>query len=192
MLQVMKKTPSHQFVHRPTNALKTLLLKKIASGKCPKGEGDKNNHKKKQRRYRHITLAIRKIHKAQRSTDLCLRKKPFRELVRQIADEFQSNTRMCPSALKALQEISEVFTIQVLSDAQNRRMDSLTDTDKENQIAVQVRGANVTGAFNVYTRERKAPFQTEFQHAVEELKAEEKEKTETKTEENKKDDEEKE
>jgi histone H3 len=59
---------------------------------------------KKPHRYRPGTVAIRKIRKYQKNTELLVRKAPFQRLVKEIATNFKSDLQMQSTALLALQE----------------------------------------------------------------------------------------
>ncbi|KAF8655037.1 hypothetical protein AX16_003273 [Volvariella volvacea WC 439] len=74
--------------------------------------------KKKKRRYRPGTVALREIRKYQNSTELLIRKLPFQRLVKEIAqDELgRDDLRFQSSALRALQEATEAFAVDLFSD----------------------------------------------------------------------------
>ena len=65
---------------------------------------------KKPHRYRPGTVALREIRQYQKSTELLIRKLPFARLVREIAQDFQTDLRFQSSAIGALQEASEIST----------------------------------------------------------------------------------
>ena len=54
-------------------------------------------------RYRPGTVALREIRKYQKSTELLIRKLPFRRLCREILQDFKTDGRMTSDALEALQ-----------------------------------------------------------------------------------------
>ncbi len=64
------------------------------------------------------TVALREIQKFQKNTDLLIRKAPFQHLVREIlqANSKNSEMRMQSIALLALQEATEYFMVDVLSN----------------------------------------------------------------------------
>ena len=70
----------------------------------------------KRHRWRPGTVAIREIHKYQKSTDLLIRKLPFQRLVREIAQEFKSDVRFQSSALSALHEAAEAYLVDLMED----------------------------------------------------------------------------
>ena len=81
---------------------------------------------KKRRRHRPGTVALLEIRKFQHSTDLLMRKAPFRRLVREITngdkggfhDSIASGTglRFEPAAILALQEASEDYLVHLFMD----------------------------------------------------------------------------
>ena len=78
--------------------------------------GEKKARKK--RRNRPGTVALREIRRYQKSTELLLRRAPFRRLVREIAQDFHNEPlRFGSDAFAALQEASEMFLTEVFGDA---------------------------------------------------------------------------
>ena len=71
---------------------------------------------KKPHRYRPGTVALREIHKYQKSTDLLLRKLPFQCLVREVTQDVCGDLRFQATALAASQEASEAYLIGLLED----------------------------------------------------------------------------
>eukprot|EP00798_Chlamydomonas_sp_ICE-L_P027810 gene27810-biopygen1028 len=71
---------------------------------------------KKPNRYRPGTVALRKIRKYQKSTDLLIRKLPFQRLVREIAQDFKTDLRFQSSAVLALQEASEAYLVGLFEE----------------------------------------------------------------------------
>jgi histone H3 len=57
---------------------------------------------KKPHRYRPGTVALREIRKYQKSTELLIRKLPFKRMVREIASEFKNDVRIQSSAILAI------------------------------------------------------------------------------------------
>ncbi len=72
---------------------------------------------KKPHRYCPGTVAIRKIRKYQKNTDLLIRKAPFQRLVKEIATNLKSDLRMQSTALLALQEASEAYLVRLFEDS---------------------------------------------------------------------------
>lgn len=72
---------------------------------------------KKKHRFHPGTVALQKIRKYQKSTELLLRKKPFSDLVREIAVDYKKDLRFQASAIAALQESSENYLIELFEDS---------------------------------------------------------------------------
>lgn len=73
---------------------------------------------RKKRRNRPGTVALREIRRYQKSTELLLRRAPFRRLVREIAqDVHEKPLRFQQEAFAALQEASEALVAEVFGDA---------------------------------------------------------------------------
>jgi histone H3 len=72
-------------------------------------------------RWRPGTVAIRKIKKYQKSTELLLRKLPFSRLVREICADIEPGPkyRFTKSAFAALQHMSEAYMVGVFQDCQD-------------------------------------------------------------------------
>ena len=85
------------------------LATKAARKSAPATGGVKKPH-----RYRPGTVALREIRRYQKSTDLLIRKLPFQRLVREIAQDFQSNLRFQGTALLAMHEVSIYFNMSIL------------------------------------------------------------------------------
>lgn len=66
--------------------------------------------------YRSGTIALREIHRYQKSTDLLVHKLPFQRLVRELAQDFNTDVRFRSPALLALQEASEAYLVGLLED----------------------------------------------------------------------------
>ena len=87
------------------------------------------------------TVALRPIRKQQKSTELLIRKLPFRRLVRDIAQDFKTDTRVESEAVKKLEEASEEYLVRLFEDpeacAQAARV---TIVPKDIQLARRIRG----------------------------------------------------
>lgn len=64
-------------------------------------------------RYRPGTVALREIHKYQKTTDLLIGKLSFQRVIRELAAEYKRDTRFQASALLAIQEAAEAFLVRV-------------------------------------------------------------------------------
>ena len=73
---------------------------------------------KPQRRpgFRPGTVALQEIQRYQSSTQLLIRKLPFRRLVREIAQDFKTDLRFQEAALMALQEAGESYLVGLFED----------------------------------------------------------------------------
>ena len=98
--------------------------------------------KKKPRRYRPGTLALREIRKYQKSTELLIRKIPFQRLVREIAQDFKTDLRFQSSATLALQEASEAYLVGLFEDTNLCAIHAkrVTIMPKDIQLARRIRG----------------------------------------------------
>jgi histone H3 len=68
---------------------------------------------KKPHRYRPGTVALREIRKYQKTTDLLVMKLPFQRLVREIAQDLNTNLRYQRDAMLAIQEAAEAEMISI-------------------------------------------------------------------------------
>ena len=68
-------------------------------------------------RYQSGTVALREIRKYQRSTDLLMRKLPFQRLAYEIVQGFNTELRVTPAMVMALQEAAEAYLVQLLEDS---------------------------------------------------------------------------
>ena len=82
------------------------LATKAARKSAPATGGVKKPH-----RYRPGTVALREIRRYQKSTDLLIRKLPFQRLVREVAQDFNTNMRFQDAALNCLQEAVEAEVV---------------------------------------------------------------------------------
>eukprot|EP00804_Cyclotella_cryptica_P015455 CCRYP_008060-RA/>CCRYP_008060-RA protein AED:0.06 eAED:0.06 QI:0/-1/0/1/-1/0/1/0/105 len=80
------------------------LATKAARKNAPAAGGCKKPHC-----YRPGTVALREIHKYQKSTDLLIRKLPFQRFVREVTHVFHGDMRYTSTALAASQEASETY-----------------------------------------------------------------------------------
>ena len=96
---------------------------------------------KKKHRFRPGAKALSEIRKYQTTNSLCLKKLPFRRLVREIASGIRGDLRFENSAIQALQEISETYLIQLFEDANlcAAHCDRITVMEKDIQLAQRIR-----------------------------------------------------
>jgi histone H3 len=98
--------------------------------------------KRKQKRYRPGTVALREIRKYQKSTELLIRKAPFQRLVKEIATDFKSDMRWQSLAILALQESAEAFLIGLFEDTNLCAIHAkrVTIMQKDMQLARRIKG----------------------------------------------------
>ena len=78
---------------------------------------DQHNPKPlKHHRYRPGTVALRQIRKYQKTTNLLILKIPFQRLVREIAQQLNSDLRFQTDAILALHEATEAYLIGLMED----------------------------------------------------------------------------
>ena len=106
----IKQTARKQ-ISSATKIPRKLMAAKAARKTAPAMGGIKKPH-----RYRPGTVAIREIRKYQKSTELLIKKLPFQRLVREIAQDFNSNLRFQASAVAALQEATESYIVSLFED----------------------------------------------------------------------------
>ena len=98
--------------------------------------------KKKFRRFRPGTVAIREIKRYQRSTDMLLARAPFQRLIRSIAEGIDGQLRFQSGALLALQEASESYITGIFEDANLCAIHAsrVTLMKKDMDLARRIRG----------------------------------------------------
>jgi histone H3 len=100
---------------------------------------------KKPHHYCPGTVALCKIHRYQKSTDLLICKLPFQGLVRDIAQSFKIRgevPRFQSTAVLALQEASEAFLVGVFKDTNLCAIHAkqVTIMNRDMQLALRIRG----------------------------------------------------
>ncbi len=93
--------------------------KKSAFGEKSRQDGEAKQ-KRRKRRARPGTAALREIRKYQKGAELLLRKRPFQRLVREVTEavtETEKGYRYQQSAIDALQEASEAYLVKLFEDA---------------------------------------------------------------------------
>ena len=68
-------------------------------------------------RYRPGMVALREIRRYQKSTELLIRKLPFQHLVHEILQGYSVGYRVTLARMLALQEVAEVYLVQLLKDS---------------------------------------------------------------------------
>ena len=97
---------------------------------------------KKPHRYRPGTVALREIRKYQTSTELLIRKLPFKRLVREIAQDFNIDILFQGSAVLALQEATEAYIVGIMEDTNlcSIHAKRVTILPNDVQLARRIRG----------------------------------------------------
>ena len=98
---------------------------------------------RKPRRYRLGTVALREIRQYQKSTELLIRKLPFQQLVREIAQDLgKMSIHFQSGAIIALQEASEAYLVGLLEDSNLCAIHAkrVTIMPKDIQLARHIRG----------------------------------------------------
>ena len=72
---------------------------------------------KKKRRFRPGTVALREIHRYQKSTNLLIRKAPFQWLIYEILRGISNDLRIQATAIKGLQEATEAYLVGLFEDS---------------------------------------------------------------------------
>ncbi|KAI5932072.1 histone H3.1 [Manis javanica] len=113
------------------------LATRAARRSAPATGGVKQLH-----RYRPGTVALREIRRYQKPTELLIRKLPFQRLVREIAQDFQTDLRFQSSAVTALQEACEAYLVGLFEDTNLCAIHAkrVTIMPKDIQLARRIRG----------------------------------------------------
>jgi histone H3 len=121
------------------------LATKAARRSTPASGGVKKPH-----RYRPGTVALRKIRRYQKSTDLLIRKVPFQRLAREILQDLNrpgsyphfTAERFQATSLLAIQESVEAFSAGLFEDANLCAIHArrVTIMPKDMQLALRIRG----------------------------------------------------
>ena len=113
------------------------VASKVARKTAPTVGGVKKVH-----RFRPGTVALREIRKYQKTTELLIRKLPFQRLVRDIAQEYKADLRFQSSAVMALQEAAEAYTVALFEDTNLCAIHAkrVTIMPKDMQLARRIRG----------------------------------------------------
>eukprot|EP01120_Amphizonella_sp_Union-15-10_P008860 TRINITY_DN326_c0_g5_i1.p1 TRINITY_DN326_c0_g5~~TRINITY_DN326_c0_g5_i1.p1 ORF type:complete len:133 (+),score=20.28 TRINITY_DN326_c0_g5_i1:1-399(+) len=121
--------------------------KKSTGGKVPRKYASKTKKRlsgghKKPHRFRPGTVALREIRLYQKTTDLLLRKLPFQRLVREIAQEFKTDLRFQEASIRALQEATESYLVNIFEDTNLCAIHAkrVTIMTKDLQLARRIRG----------------------------------------------------
>ena len=116
--------------------------RKILAGKAARKSAPSTGGVKRKIRFRPGTVALREIRKYQKNTELLLRKLPFQRLVREVAQDFNTNLRFQSHAIMALQEASEAYLVSLFEDTNLCAIHAkrVTISPKDMQLARRIRG----------------------------------------------------
>ena len=103
---------------------------------------------KKPMRYKPGTVALREIRHYQKTTELLICKLPFSRLVREVAQDFNTDLHFQRNAIGALQEAAEIFMISLLEDTNLCAIHArrVTIFPKDMQLARKLCNNKVMGA----------------------------------------------
>ena len=98
--------------------------------------------KKKTRRYRPGTVALKEIRRYQQSTEVLLHRVPFQRLVKEIAQELKADVRFQTSAILAIQEAAEAYLVGLFGDCvlSAEHAGRVTIMPKDMRLARRIRG----------------------------------------------------
>ena len=136
----MKRSPKKRMVEESKSNSKS--GKSVTNCRLKKHAKPKGNSAPPHR-YRPGQKALREIRKYQRSTDLLIRKLPFRRLVNELAQKLcYPPKRFQSSAMDALQEATEAYITSVFEDANLCAIHAkrITVMPKDIQLARRIRG----------------------------------------------------
>ena len=116
--------------------------RKILAGKAARKSAPSTGGVKRKIRFRPGTVALREIRKYQKNTELLIRKLPFQRLVREVAQDFNTNLRFQSHAIMALQEASEAYLVSLFEDTNLCAIHAkrVTISPKDIQLARRIRG----------------------------------------------------
>ena len=112
------------------------------SGKAPRTQMRAGQKKRKARRYRPGTVALREIRRYQKTSELLIRRMPFQRLVREIAQVHNPYLQFQSGAILALQESTEAYLVGLLEDTNLCAIHArrVTIMPKDIQLARPIRG----------------------------------------------------
>ena len=111
-------------------------------GKVPQTQMNMGQKKRKPRRYRPGTVALREIRRYQKSSEFLIRRMPFQRLVREIAQTYNPYLRFQSGAILALQESAEAYLVGLLEDSNLCAIHAkrVTIMPKDMQLPQRIRG----------------------------------------------------
>ena len=136
-----RKPPPVQMSSKKTKGISK--TPKTKGKKLPAVQQGQKGQQKKPHRYCPGTVALHKIQRYQKSTELLIRKLPFQRLVREIAQDLgKINIRFQSGTIMALQEASEAYLVGLLEDSNLCAVHAkrVTIMPKDIQLARHIRG----------------------------------------------------
>ena len=117
--------PAHQMAAKNTGGRVKRKAELVSVNPKPKTSIKKKSREKKTPvanttrayRFRPGTVAIREINRYQKSTELLIQKRPFSRFVREVANDYKTDTRFQSAAIEALQEASEAYVTTLFEDS---------------------------------------------------------------------------
>ena len=112
------------------------------TGKAPQTQIRTGQKKRKARRYRPGTVALREIRRYQKSSELLIQRMPFQRLAREIAQVHNPYVHFQSGTILALQESVEAYLVGLLEDSNLCAIHAkrLTIMPKDMQLARRIRG----------------------------------------------------
>ena len=112
------------------------------TGKAPRTQMCAGQKKRKARRYRPGTVALREIRRYQKSSELLIRRMPFQRLVREIAQVHNPYVCFQSGTILALQESAEAYLVGLLEDSNLCAIHAkrVTIMPKDMQLTRRIRG----------------------------------------------------
>lgn len=139
--QTARKSTGGQSVVKKLASQKSIKKARTASKK-PVGRDPVMKARRKPRKEKRGTAALREIKKYQRTTDLLLRKAPFQRLVREITAQVSAEPKLfTKDAILALQEACEAYVVGVMEDSNLCAIHAkrVTIMPKDMQLATRLR-----------------------------------------------------
>jgi len=102
-------------------------------------------YEKRRYKYKPGTVALREVHKLQRTSHLLIPLSPFQDLIREIAINYKADLRFQREALLAIQEAAESHLVSIFQHTQNMAIHGGRKTiqDRDLTLAMHVRENNV-------------------------------------------------
>ena len=138
---LLKKSGPHiKYTQRKPNCLRKSVAATSRAGNAynvPRTGGIKRPY-----HYHPGTVALREIRRYQKSMELLIRKLPFSNLVREIAQDFKTDLQFQREVIGALQEASEAYLVSLFEDTNlcASHAKRVTIMPKDIQLARRIRG----------------------------------------------------